>query len=118
MNQAPIPQPRRGEVWTVALDPVVGHEQGGHRPALIVSSDLLHAIPSGLAFVVPMTSRDRRVRSHVPIHPPEGGLAPPSFAMTEQLRTISTRRLGRRLGKVASATSEAVLAWILLFLDR
>ena len=83
MSQAPIPQPRRGEVWTVPPDPVVGHEQGGHRPALIVSSELLHAIPSRLAFVVPMTTRDRRVRSHAPIRRPEGGLVQPSFAMTE-----------------------------------
>ena len=77
------PAARRGEVWTVPPDPVVAHEQDDHRPALIVSSDLHHAIPSRLAFVVPMTTRDRRVRSHVPIRRPEGGLAQPSFAMTE-----------------------------------
>jgi mRNA interferase MazF len=64
--------PRRGDVWSVALDPVVGHEQGGYRPALVVSSDLLHAIPSQLAIVVPITSRDRGVRAHVAIVPPEG----------------------------------------------
>ncbi len=107
----------RGEVWTVWLDPVVGHEQGGRRPVLVVSSDLLHAIPSGLAIVVPIATRDRGVRSHVPIVLPEGGLSQPSFAMTEQLRTVSRRRCERRLGRVEAATMAAVLARVRLFLD-
>ena len=101
-------------VW---LDPVVGHEQGGRRPALVVSSDLLHAIPSVLAFVVPLTRRDRRVRSHVPILPPEGGLSEPSFAMTEQLRAVSRHRFARRLGAVGEEPMAAVVARIRLFLD-
>lgn len=113
----PGPSPRRGEVWNVALDPVVGHEQGGYRPALVVSSDLLHAIPSRLVIVIPITGRDRGVRSHVPIVPPEGGLGQPSRAMTEQIRAISARRLGRRLGQVGPATMEAVMARVRLFLD-
>ena len=107
----------RAEVWVVWFDPVVGHEQGGRRPGLVVSSDLLHAIPSALAFVVPITTRDRRVRSHVPISPPEGGLEERSFAMTEQLRAVSRRRFVLRLGTVEDETMAAVVARIRLFLD-
>ncbi len=107
---------QRGDVWTVWFDPVVGHEQGGPRPALVISSDLLHAIPSALAFVVPITTRDRGVRSHVPILPPEGGLTMPSFAMTEQVRAVSRLRCRRRLGAVSQETTTAVVRRILLFL--
>jgi mRNA interferase MazF len=99
------------------LDPVVGHEQGGRRPALVVSTDLLHAIPSRLVIVVPISTRERRVRAHVPIQPPEGGLSHPSFAMTEQLRTVSVDRLQRRLGRVEVATIDAVMKRIRWFLD-
>lgn len=67
--------------------------------------------------VVPISSRDRRVRSHVPIGPPDGGLNQQSFAMTEQLRTVSVDRLGRRLGRVEPATLGAVMTRIRWFLD-
>jgi len=116
-ESAPVVELFRGDVWTVWLDPVVGHEQGGRRPALVVSSDLLHVIPSGLTIVVPITTWDRGVRAHVPIVPPEGGLSRPSFVMTEQLRTVSRQRCERRLGAVEVATMAAVLARVRLFLD-
>lgn len=108
---------RRGSVWFVNLDPVIGHEQGGHRPALVVSSDHLHVIPSRLAIVIPITTRDRGLRAHIPIAPPEGGLAHPSLAMTEQPRTISVQRLNRRLGSVADATLAEVVDRLRWFLD-
>jgi mRNA interferase MazF len=108
---------RRGGVWLVNLDPVVGHEQGGRRPALIVSSDHLHAIPSRLVIVVPITTRSRGMRAHVPIQPPEGGLAHPSYAVTEQSRAISIQRLDRRLGDVGPATLAEVAGRLRWFMD-
>src|SRR5689334_15065835 len=108
---------RRGEIWDVNLDPVVGREQGGRRPALILSSDLLHALPSRLAFAVPITSRDRGARWHVRIEPPAGGLTVPSFVLCEQMRAISTRRLVRRRGVVGDTTLVEVAAIVRLLLD-
>jgi mRNA interferase MazF len=95
--------PVRGEVWIVNLHPIVGHEQRGVRPALVVSTDRFNRSPAGLLMIAPITSTDRVVVAHVPVHPPEGGLAKTSFVMTDQLRTISSLRLGHRLNPVSSA---------------
>jgi mRNA interferase MazF len=104
-------------VWIADLEPVVGHEQGGRRPVLVISSDRLHAVPSGLVVVVPITRRVRGIRSHIPIQPPEGGLTNTSFVVTEQPRTISRQRLGRHLGTVSPGTLDAVTHYVRWFLD-
>ena len=100
--------PNRGEIWVFDPDPVRGHEQGGRRPALVVSADLYNETPSGLVVVVPLTTRDHGVPLWVRIEPPEGGLARPSFAICDAVCSVSTQRLGRRLGRVGSATMGAV----------
>ena len=110
-------KPRRGELWVAELDPVWGHEQGGIRPVLVVSTVLVNAGPSGLVFALPLTTRDRSVRSHIPVLPPEGGLARPSFVLCEQLRILSHERLQRRLGVVTPSTLAEVERWLRAFLD-
>lgn len=64
--------------------------------------------PVGLLMIVPVTTRDRRVRAHIRVDPPEGGLVRTSFILTDQLRTISRLRLGQRLGRVTPATMSAL----------
>jgi mRNA interferase MazF len=100
--------PARGEVWLVNLDPTVGHEQGGQRPALVVSDNALNLSPAGLVIVAPITGTDRGIVAHVKVPSGEGGLAKPSLIMTDQVRTISRQRLGRPLGKVTLATMHQV----------
>lgn len=100
--------PARGEIWTVDLNPVRGHEQAGRRSALVVSVDLFNEGPSGLVVVLPITSTDRRIPFHVPLHPPEGGLRKRSFAKCEDVRSISRERLAERLGEVTQGTMAAV----------
>jgi mRNA interferase MazF len=100
--------PARGDIWDVDLEPIRGHEQGGVRPCLIVSVDLFNQGPSGLAIVLPISSKDKRVRSQVPVSPPEGGLSLPSFIKCEAIRSISTERLRSRRGVVAPATMAGV----------
>ncbi len=97
-----VDKPVRGEVWDVALDPVLGHEQGGKRPALVVSVDQFNQGPSGLVIVVPITSRDRKIRSWVAIEAGEGGCKMRSFAMCEAIRSISLERMTQRRGMVSS----------------
>jgi mRNA interferase MazF len=106
------PSPSRGEIWYVDLDPIRGHEQGGHRPALVVSIDKFNRGPANLVFVVPMTTQAKGIASHVPIDPPEGGLAQKSVAMCEAIRSIAKERLGRRLGAVTAPTMLAVEDWL------
>ncbi|MBA3293172.1 MAG: type II toxin-antitoxin system PemK/MazF family toxin [Geodermatophilaceae bacterium] len=79
------------QVWWTNLDPQVGREQGGFRPAIVVGTFLACQLPNQLAFVVPCTTSDRGL----PFHPTVSGLDRPSFAMCDQLKSISRRRLVR-----------------------
>ena len=96
--------PARGEVWLMNLDPTIGHEQGGRRPGLIISDDALNRGPAGLVIVLPITGTDRGIVAHVRIPSAEGGLTKSSLIMADQMRAISTKRLGRRLGMLSAAT--------------
>ncbi len=98
----------RGEVWLIDLDPVRGHEQKGTRPCLVISQDLFNRSPAGLLIVLPITSRDKGIRSHVRLVPPEGGVATVSFIKCEDVRSIISERLVRRLGKLSNSTLDAV----------
>ena len=98
------------------LDPVKGHEQGLHRPALIVSVNELNSGPSQLVTVLPITSDLRPISTRVRIDPPEGGVSRPSMIITEQCRTISQVRLKRRCGVAAPDTMSRVDDALRLFL--
>ena len=93
--------PSQDEVWVVDLEPSVGHEQGGVRPTLVISGDRFNRSPAGLVTIAPITGTDRGLIAHVRVDPPEGGLVKTSFIMTDQVRTISRLRLGRRLGMIS-----------------
>jgi mRNA interferase MazF len=112
-----VVSPLRGEIWAVNLDPTVGHEQAGLRPALVVSSDALNSAAWSLVVVLPITGTDRGFPSHVKLSPPEGGLTKPSVIMVEQPRTVSKSRLGRRFGIVSPETMEQVDELLRMVLD-
>ena len=103
-----IPAPSRGDVWALALDPTAGHEQAGARPALILSVDIFNEGPAELVVAVPITRTQRRIRWHVPINPPEGGLAATSFIQCENVRSVSKIRLKRRRGRASDATMQQI----------
>jgi mRNA interferase MazF len=98
----------RGEVWLVNLDPTLGREQVGTRPALIVSENLFNQSYADLVIVIPITSKQKNIRSHVLIVRGEGGLTMESYAKCEDVRSISKQRLMKRLGKVTKQTIENV----------
>lgn len=112
-----LTQPKRGEVWRVDLDPVRGHEQGRLRPALVLSNDIYNSGPACLVTVVPITARARSLRSYLQITPPEGGLPQVSYIICDQVRTISTERLGKRFGRVDAGTMAAVGERLRILLD-
>jgi mRNA interferase MazF len=90
---------RRGAVWRVRLDPVEGSEQGGTRPVVIISSDLLNqSLP--IVTIAPITSRktDRIFKTEVLIEPPEGGLTLRSKVILYQTRAITKARAVDELG--------------------
>jgi mRNA interferase MazF len=114
--EEPVPI-AQGDIWFALLDPVVGHEQRGRKPVLVISNDNFHAIPSSLAIVVPITSRFRGIPAYVPVQMREGQLTRESFAISDQPRTIGRRRLRRRVGRADHRTLGEVLLYIRRFLD-
>lgn len=98
----------RGDVWLVDLNPVRGHEQAGKRPCLIISVDLFNQGASGLAVVLPITSKEKGIPFHVELNPPEGGLKVRSFIKCEDVRSISIERLENRWGTVSLETLAAI----------
>lgn len=96
--------PFRGEIWRVEFEPVRGHEQGGNRPALVVSNDVFNKSQADLVVVIPVTTKGRAIRSFLRIEPPEGGLKQTSFFVCDQIRTVSKDRLGKCFGRVSPRT--------------
>ena len=113
-----LPRPRLDEVWSVTFDPVRGHEQIGVRSGLVISNDRFNRTTHTFCILVPLTRTDRGIPSHVPIHPPEGGLREVSFVLWEQVKALSVSRLHRRLGTVDWSTVERVQALVGTFIDR
>ena len=102
------PAPRRGDIWSINLDPTIGREQAGTRPALVLSVDKFNQGPADLVVVLPITSHDKKQPIHVPVQPPEGGLSMPRFIKCEDIRSVSKRRLRRFHGKVSALTMAEV----------
>ena len=98
----------RGEIWLVSLDPTKGREQAGMRPALVISVDIFNHGAAELVVVIPITSRAKGIPLHIKVDPPEGGLTMTSYVKCEDVRSISTARLVRKLGTVTSSTIDAV----------
>ena len=109
--------PRRGEVWLISLDPVVGHEQAGTRSCVVVSTDIFNSGPVGLVMVVPMSSRQRPVPLHVAIAPPIGGVRMASDILCEDLRAVSANRLVRRLSEVPTDILDQIADRLRIILD-
>lgn len=107
---------RRGMVVWADLDPVRGREQSGRRPALVIASDLYLEQADTLAIVVPVTTTDRGWPNHVRVNGPDLDLDKPSFAMTEQPRTLTRERLFDIAGTVDATTMRDVDGWLRDFL--
>lgn len=108
---------RTGEIWLAELDPTVGHEQGGRRPVVVVSSNGLHALPINMAVVVPLTSHDRGLVTQPRISGSRSGLRQTAFARPEDMRAIDAGRLRRRLGEASDKDLAEVRKVMRYFLD-
>lgn len=95
--------PRRGDIWLADLGEPVGREQGGRRPALVISNDQMNEGPMALAIVVPITKASRGLPIHIEIESNGSGLDETSYAKCEDVKSISTERLIHRFGQVGSA---------------
>ena len=92
---------KRGEIYRADLDPVIGSEQGGIRPVLIIQNDIgnLH---SPTVIVAAITSRLNKPKlpTHVAISSRQSGLKKDSVILAEQVRTLEKKRLMEKLGRV------------------
>lgn len=95
---------RRGDIFTVDLEPVRGSEQGKSRPAVVIQNDLgNHYSPTIIVAAITSTLRpDFDV--NVIVAAPEGGLRQDSTVLLNQIRTIDRSRLGRYWGRLSPQT--------------
>lgn len=108
---------KRGDIYRASLDPVIGSEQGGVRPVLIVQNDMgnLH---SPTVIVAAITTRHKKLQmpTHVPILASECGIRHDSVVLMEQVRTVEKTRLTKYLGTAPPETMRRVDAALRLSL--
>lgn len=90
----------RGEVYWADLNPVRGPEQAGLRPVLVISHDVFNA-RSGTAIALAITSQPQRAGFPLTHRLESIRLPKPSWVKISQIRTLSTERLGRRMGAIS-----------------
>lgn len=98
MNREKPEKVLRGQMYFANLDPVIGSEQGGSRPVLVIQNNVGNSF-SPTVIVAPITTQIKKTRqlTHIGI-PPHFGLPQNSMAMLEQIRTIDKSRLGDYMG--------------------
>ena len=89
----------RGDIVWADLDPVKGREQAGRRPVVVLSHDVFNE-RSGTIIAMALTSQPQRAGFPLTLELKSGKLPKPSWVKISQVRTLSTKRLGRRLGRL------------------
>ena len=89
---------KRGEIYRADLDPVVGSEQGGIRPVVIIQNDMGNQHSTTVIVAAVTRSKKAGLPVHVTITAGESGLKCDSVVLLEQLRTLEKSRLTKYLG--------------------
>jgi mRNA interferase MazF len=94
---------KRGEIYYADLSPVVGSEQGGVRPVLIVQNDVgnKHS-PTVIAAAITSQKDKSKLPTHISLNAASCGLAKDSIVLLEQVRTLDKKRLKERMGELDS----------------
>ena len=100
---------KRGDIYYADLSPVVGSEQGGMRPVLIVQNDTgnRHS-PTVIAAAITSQTGKARLPTHIELSARSYGLSRDSVILLEQIRTIDKRRLRERSGRLPDETLHRV----------
>ena len=100
---------KRGDIFYADLSPVVGSEQGGMRPVLIVQNDTgnKHS-PTVIAAAITSQTGKARLPTHIELNAQSVGLSRDSVILLEQVRTIDKSRLRERMGKLDDTTMTKV----------
>lgn len=93
---------KQGEIWDIYLDPVLGGEQGGRRPGVIISGNLLNKYLD-VVIVCPLTSKIKNYKGNLILLPDEkNGLHERSEVLTFHIRSVSKNGLHKKLGEITS----------------
>lgn len=108
---------KRGELYYADLSPVVGSEQGGIRPVLVVQNDVGNKYsPTVIAAAVTSKLDKARLPTHIELAACEFGLVKDSVVLLEQIRTLDKRRLKERIGQLSPTTMQRVNRALLISL--
>ena len=111
------PNITRGSIFFADLSPVVGSEQGGLRPVLIIQNDIgnKHS-PTIIAAAITSQINKAKLPTHIEIKGEKFGLNKDSVILLEQIRTLDKRRLKEKIGELDAKTMESVNKAILISL--
>ena len=108
---------KRGELYSADLSPVVGSEQGGVRPVLVVQNDVGNKYsPTVIAAAVTSKINKAKLPTHIELPSSSYGLQRDSVILLEQIRTLDKRRLKERIGELNEITMNQVDKAILISL--
>lgn len=100
---------RRGEIYYADLSPVVGSEQGGMRPVLIVQNDVGNRYsPTVIAAAITSQQNKAKLPTHIEISAKAVGLSRNSVVLLEQIRTLDKRRLKEKMGTLDTQLMQRV----------
>lgn len=100
---------KRGDIYYADLSPVVGSEQGGIRPVLVVQNDVGNKYsPTVIAAAITSRINKAKMPTHIELAADEYGLNKDSVVLLEQIRTIDKRRLREKIGKLDTSMMNMV----------
>lgn len=109
---------KRGEIYFAQLNPVVGSEQGGVRPVLVVQNDIGNQYsPTTIVLAITSQINKAKLPTHVELKADLYGLERDSVILTEQIRTIDKTRLKQRIAVLNEETMQKVDQALLISLD-
>ena len=99
---------KRGDIYYADLSPVVGSEQGGLRPVLIVQNDIGNKFsPTVIAAAITSQTNKSKIPTHIPLNE-NCGLSRESVILLEQVRTLDKTRLKEKMGHIGEETMQQV----------
>ncbi len=108
---------KRGELYYADLSPVVGSEQGGVRPILIVQNDTGNKYsPTIIAAAITSQLNKAKLPTHIELNANEFGLLKDSVILLEQIRTLDKRRLKEKIGELSPLKMQKVNTALLISL--
>ena len=109
MYEEKINSIRRGDIFYADLSPVIGSEQGGLRPVLIVQNDVGNKYsPTVIAAAITSKMSKTKLPTHIDIYAKDVGLSKDSVVLLEQIRTIDKKRLKEKMGHLDELTMNEV----------